>query len=613
MPLLDHFEALATSLDTAPFSLILLGLDAASRAAALGWLCGQDFHVLSIEVPGSVGLVEVQLAERGYVLVKSGFRQEFDRLEPFLEAVLAADLIRRGDADAWLEPMHLEVAAPRGLQGLKLLMPESPVAIGQNTALLARLRSESNLLAVAGQARQELDETALGTIRDLAANAMASWAITCGSSLSMDAHGRGWTDELDGNRLPAIHIEPDTEPPPVPEFLRDSRSGVRGGLFMCQRATRFETALDMLEERVQQDFRQHEARRKMLMRRSANLAEFGRDRNLREVSEAIRRTLEDRQASIQAQLAESQRERLLPNSIANNKINNLLEDLTTDDISKETLGQIVQLGVAPRVRQEVRRLVGDIVRAELRTELEHLNVVIAAMTQEADAKINSAGGGSLAMRPETLDESTVWKPLQESIQLDSRYRGELAQKGLRERLFEFVMHCRTPVFLMTIVVSPLYSFAPGLREPLLKLTPFLFVGGAFWAYHGLKEEEHKAAERELIRLRDTLRSEIRRIYEQALGDWSKRAGQHLHRVVSAIGQRVDEHIKGCLADMDRETTRERVELQDKLKAVDDRLRDIGGTLREVKRVRQEAAEARTAFERATRDALRDIRETAKVT
>src|SRR5690348_2155409 len=80
MPLRDHFEALAGSLATAPFTLVLLGLDVGSRAAALAWLCGADYHVLTLDVPGTAGLVEVQLAERGYVLVKAGRRLEFDRL-----------------------------------------------------------------------------------------------------------------------------------------------------------------------------------------------------------------------------------------------------------------------------------------------------------------------------------------------------------------------------------------------------------------------------------------------------------------------------------------------------------------------------------------------------
>jgi hypothetical protein len=609
--LCDHFEVLSESLNTAPFTMTLLGLDAASRAAALGWLCGVDFPVLSVQVPGAVGLVEVQLAERGYTLIKSGRRQEFDRLEPFLEAVHATDLVRQGDADAWLEPMHPEVAAPRGLQGLRLLIPESPAAIAEGPALLARLRSESNLLVIAGPADHELDEAVTAAIRHLAADGVATLAITCGPS-PPDASFRGWTEHLDGTRLPAVHLDPEAAPPPVPDFLLDRQSDIRQGLFACQQARRFESALDMLEERIQQDLRQHEARRKMLMRRSTALNDPNRDRALQEASGAIRRALEETKARIEAELIERHRERLLPTSTPNNKINNLLEDFTTDDLAKESLGRIVQLGVAPRVRREVRRLIGDIVRADLRADIERLNCEIDTMTGEAASKLEAAGGGPLDIRPEPLEESMAWKPIQESLQLDSRYRGELPQKGLRERLFEFVMHCRTPVFLMTIVVSPLYSFAPNLREPLLKFSPILFLGGAFWAYRGLKEEEHKTAERELIRLRDTLRPEVRHLYKQALDDWSKRAGQHLDRVANRLRQQVDEHLKARVSEIGRDSARERVEVQDKRNAVDNRLRDLGGLMQQVGRLRQATAEARQALERSARDAVRNIQGTVKV-
>src|SRR5208337_224518 len=393
-PLQDHLETLAASLDAAPFTLILLGCDASSRAAALGWLCGEDFHVLSIDVPGAVGLVEVQLAERGYVLVKSGRRQEFDRLGPFLEAVQAADLIRQGDADAWLEPMHLEVAAPRGVQGLRLMMPESPAAMAESPALLSRLRSESNLLVVTGPAGGELDDPAAVAIRDAAADALATWAITCGPSPPVSS-GLSWPDQLDGSRLPAVHLDPEAAPPPVPGFLLDERSDVRQGLFACQQARRLESALELLHERVQQDLRQHEARRKALMRRSSSLNDMGRERALQEASGAIRRALEESRARTEAELDEFQHERLLPTSVPNNKINNLLEDLTTDDIARETLGGIVQLGVAPRVRQAVRRLIGDIVRADLRATLERLNLETKAMTGEAVSKLEAAGDGPL--------------------------------------------------------------------------------------------------------------------------------------------------------------------------------------------------------------------------
>jgi len=75
---------------------------------------------------------------------------------------------------------------------------------------------------------------------------------------------------------------------------------------------------------------------------------------------------------------------------------------------------------------------------------------------------------------------------------------------------------------------------------------------------------------------------------------------------------VDEHVKTRVAEMARDSGRERVELQDKLKAVDNRLRELGGLAQQVSRVRQSAVEARQGLERAAREAIGDVRETVRV-
>ena len=87
MPLHDHFERLDGSVETAPLTLTVLGLNATSQSAALRWFCGTEYRILSADMPATFGLVEVHFGTRGYVLVNSGRRQEFDRLEPFLVAV----------------------------------------------------------------------------------------------------------------------------------------------------------------------------------------------------------------------------------------------------------------------------------------------------------------------------------------------------------------------------------------------------------------------------------------------------------------------------------------------------------------------------------------------
>ncbi len=50
-PLTDHFRALEDELDTAPFSVVLLGLSPDSQSAALSWLYGEEFALLTVNVP----------------------------------------------------------------------------------------------------------------------------------------------------------------------------------------------------------------------------------------------------------------------------------------------------------------------------------------------------------------------------------------------------------------------------------------------------------------------------------------------------------------------------------------------------------------------------------
>ena len=57
---------------------------------------------------------------------------------------------------------------------------------------------------------------------------------------------------------------------------------------------------------------------------------------------------------------------------------------------------------------------------------------------------------------------------------------------------------------------------------------------------------------------------------------------------------------------------ERAEIQIKLKAVDDRLRETGSLVQQASRVRQAAAEARQALERTAHDAVQNLREPVKV-
>lgn len=140
MPMAGRFEELLAEGRAAPFAFILLGLTIEARGEALGWMCGDDFRVLSVRVPQEVGLVEIHLQERGFTLEKSdGSRLEFAGLDPFLKALSSADLAREGDEKSWVDPLRLHVTSSKGTQCLRVLMPENVKAVLESPALMQRL------------------------------------------------------------------------------------------------------------------------------------------------------------------------------------------------------------------------------------------------------------------------------------------------------------------------------------------------------------------------------------------------------------------------------------------------------------------------------------------
>ena len=71
----------------------------------------------------------------------------------------------------------------------------------------------------------------------------------------------------------------------------------------------------------------------------------------------------------------------------------------------------------------------------------------------------------------------------------------------------------------------------------------------------------------MVRLRDILGTEIRGLYEQTLNRWMNRAPNHLHDVGKKLGRQVEEHLGVRAIEVARHSARERIELQDKLKAL----------------------------------------------
>ena len=107
----------------------------------------------------------------------------------------------------------------------------------------------------------------------------------------------------------------------------------------------------------------------------------------------------------------------------------------------------------------------DLVRADVHADLERLNLELdeAESTRRLPSSTRRMGDVSQPRRSPWTSRPSGNHSTRRSTSIRAT-TPSWRRKDLRERIFEFVMHCRTPVFLMTIVASPIYSFLPGLRR-----------------------------------------------------------------------------------------------------------------------------------------------------
>jgi hypothetical protein len=491
-------------------------------------------------------------------------------------------------------------------------MPESPGALVRNPGLMAWLRARANPLAIAGPAAGEPDAQAeaIEAIRELAADAPATWVIVCGSP-APGLMERGWPAAVGGGTLPPTSLLPAA--PPIPAPLADGHSPVRRALFSRQQARRFEAALEMLEERIQGDVRVQTARRKALGRRATSLGERAPELALREAADAARRAAGERLARLRTDLAEGQRERTLPSSIASNKFANLIEDLSADDLARETTGTAVILGLAPGTLKQAERLLREVVRAELGQDFERARAGLGDLERDLAAQLAPLGPETPPLTVDRLDEPALARSIEAMIRIEPRYRAELPQRSGVEGLFEWAMHGRRPVFLITLMSSMGVPFLVDLKERIAPLMALIFVGGLWLARRSFIREQHEKIERELVRIREVLRSELDRLHEEVLRDWQGLALRHLQEVERAIGRATEEWLKARLADLATRSARERVEVQDKLKVVDNCLRELGALVQQVGRTRMAAGDVRRALEQAGREALGPLSDAARAT
>lgn len=601
-PLTRHFAQLGDDLQSGPFRCVLLGLDPATRGQALGLLSGQDFHVLRLQIPDEVGLVDVRFGERGYVLEgRGGDRRQFDHLEPFLAAVQQADLVRDGDASAFLAPMTLQIQGPQGVQGLHLLLPESLTALHKNPRLLGRLTAHGNLLVVAGAAATSLRDSEVQALRELA-EAMPVVLPLVFAEGPLPKHGF-WNDR---SLLPCRDLLPPlvAVPGEVPGFAKDARDPLRGAARAAQHASKLRTAVAMAKAELVEDRGQVDVRLKNLQREQKALDEGQRERDLRGQVDALRVPALDQLRTLSDQSGEDLRRLGIAGGPIESVCGSVVEQVQAADLERSPLGSNkVRLGVGAEVLERCRRALYEELARATKAQAVLLREGAGALEARLAQGLSGLRQASVSVRLPSFDEERTRHGIKELLQSDLEAKAEIDRRSFWKRL----AHGRQLVFTILMTISLFGSVLPFGRDQVMQFVVPLFVLGVVMTVFSFRREDRERVDKELERMREQLRNQLQQRGRDGLRELGERVRRHVDDLKERMSRQIDAIAKETEQQLVQKARDGGKDLQQKAKVQDQRRRDLDGLLQRIGELERQCGEverdAASALQQLARQAV----------
>lgn len=536
-PLANHFRQLLMGLESAPFSVILLGLTQEARTRVLAWFTGQDYTQLSVTVSQQSGLVHVQLREQGYSFHKSGFPpQTFDRLEPFIEAMKEADLLREGDAEAWVDPLRLGMQAAKGVQSFDIYMVENVAQLHTNPALLSRLIAQANTLILAAEESYSLSSLDKAILGDLLPQIIAVWPVNTRPEASPGVpHWCSFLKQAD-LILPLTPLVPNSELPP---FLTRAHDTIRIGLFLAHNATIFQQAVATLNSQYQQESRQLTTRIQRENRKLKQIDGQHSAQSHRKGADTLRTGLDIAIEKLSESLRENARKQFLPSSDLARSIRQQVEGICVDDLQQTEAYREITLTLKDQSQQRLSEQIRDNLRHCSAQMVTHLREQVGKLVNDTEWAVQQTIGVPVAVSHQHLDDQKVWAALHDAVHLDIRYKGTVPKRGLVHRLGEG----RKWVFMLLMTLSLVGTMA-GFNWRAMWFMGwiflFVFVGAFVYTFLSWRKEDESRLEKELDRIHENLLSEVRRSLQDSQRELTAQLAQYLDKTRRDLQRQVEQ-------------------------------------------------------------------------
>lgn len=593
--LTDLFAELSRSVEGDVFTAVLIGVTPEARTAALKWLYGPEYSVVSVSVVEKLGLIEVRLSERGFLLEHGGRgAQLFEHLDPFIDALSRADEMVHPKDSNWVEPVRLGLSSGSGIRGVCLLVPEKPGLLLEHPALLSRLSTRANLLLVAAPLHHALSDTDRRALESLAASMDGIWPLLLVDELEEDIAipAPGWWESLSG---PTVSLTPKLLTTHVPArmaaLLSDQKAEHRQGLLLSHQARRLDSASEALSAELDQRLRQmdtriHKEERKSRTADSANSTLQSQRADWQKLRQDVQLGL----PAIGKQFGERLRTAGKTNGLEG-LVERFLGNLTEDDLHKEEGHTSIRLSVSDNF---VRQLM-DMLRKGLQ---QHFSTEAAGLRQQLDtlqAQVHNrasalAEGVAVRLSAPALNDNQIWRSIEDQLNVRLRYRGEMPKRGFFDRLREGRQGAMS--FMMMIGMIGMIFGSTALRQhPLVGLILFcVFVGSIIYSFANWKKDDAERIEKELEKLRDGVVSEVQRLTAELQREMQAKVADQLEQTKRVWTEELDALADTHGKDRQRQSEAERQQVRDRLRVLEQKKRELLAAQTTVRQIRQKAGQ-----------------------
>lgn len=584
-PLVDQADSLLSSPDQR-LTIVLLGLDPASKAAALSWVIGPQHHTVAVKLTAPLDLLDIRLQERGFTLEADGQgRQEFDAPEAFASAIDALGL----KGDELSVPLCVALAAPLPLRNLQILVIREPDTLLRSPGLLEASASRAPVLMVAASGDHQLSANERDQIANLSGMVAALWPVVVQAESTVTGDLQTILAPLGVPLLPTTLLSP--EGSFVPDFIiRGSAHPVRAALSTVAQAERCMRLLDMIQERFDSDLRQIQARQKREARLERSLDSSAKEIDSKQSLDRAKQRFSEEIAQLLQSVRESGRRSLMKSGDVGKVLDQLLSSLQSGDLNREASSKVVRLSLKPEVLTEFRKRLAKVLRDQVNEECVLIRDGLDESRRSLETALAEVGSSSRGIAMIPPDSRSVWDPLAEMLELDIAYKGEIPRRGFLQRLGEG----RRVVFVLLMALSLVGSFAGfNIRQAAWAGVVFLilFIGVVAYTYKSWEKEDEESLIKEIERVRESVSTEFNRVLNEVLREKQSRLQQALDEIKRETSSKLDFLGKEASSSKASQADAERKESRSKLKVLDQRLKELGGLGQQLNRVRQVVVDA----------------------